>query len=180
VSEPGHWFERDPNWFKTAVFYEIHMRGFFDGNDDGSGDFRGLTEKLDYLQWLGVDCIWLLPCFPSPLRDGGYDIADFFGIHPDYGTIEDFKHFVDQAHQRGPARHRRPRHEPHVERPPVVPGFAHRPRRARTPTGTSGATTTRAGARRGSSSSTPSRRTGRGTRRAGSTTGTASSRTSPT
>jgi maltose alpha-D-glucosyltransferase / alpha-amylase len=101
VSEPGHWFERDPLWFKTAVFYEIHIRGFFDGNDDGSGDFRGLIEKLDYLQWLGVDCVWLLPMYPSPLRDGGYDIADFYSIHPDYGTVEDFKAFVDQAHQRG-------------------------------------------------------------------------------
>ena len=101
MSEPGHWFERDPNWFKHAVFYEIHIRGFFDGNDDGSGDFRGLIEKLDYLQWLGVDCIWLLPMYQSPLRDGGYDIADFFSIHPDYGTVDDFKEFVDQAHQRG-------------------------------------------------------------------------------
>ena len=101
MSEAGQWFERDPLWFKTAVFYEIHLRGFFDANDDGSGDFRGLTEKLDYLQWLGVDCIWLLPAYPSPLRDGGYDIADFFGVHPDYGTIEDFRVFVDQAHQRG-------------------------------------------------------------------------------
>jgi maltose alpha-D-glucosyltransferase/alpha-amylase len=95
------WFEREPLWFKTAVFYEIHLRGFNDGNDDGSGDFRGLSDKLDYLQWLGVDCVWLLPFYPSPLRDGGYDIADFFTIHPDYGTVDDFKHFVDQAHQRG-------------------------------------------------------------------------------
>ena len=71
------WFEADPLWFKTAVFYEIHVRGFFDANGDGSGDFRGLTEKLDYLQWLGIDCIWLLPMYASPLRDGGYDIADF-------------------------------------------------------------------------------------------------------
>jgi maltose alpha-D-glucosyltransferase/alpha-amylase len=101
VSEPGHWFERDPLWFKTAVFYEIHVRGFFDGNDDGSGDLRGLTEKLDYLQWLGVDCLWLLPMYPSPLRDGGYDISDFFAIHPDYGSVDDFKTFVEQAHQRG-------------------------------------------------------------------------------
>jgi maltose alpha-D-glucosyltransferase/alpha-amylase len=101
MSEPGSWFEREPLWFKTAVFYEIHLRGFFDGNDDGSGDFRGLTEKLDYLQEVGIDCIWLLPCFPSPLRDGGYDISDFFAIHPDYGTIDDFKRFIDQAHQRG-------------------------------------------------------------------------------
>src|SRR5947208_479703 len=95
------WFERDPLWFKRAVFYEVHIRGFFDGNDDGAGDFRGLIEKLDYLQWLGVDCIWLLPMYPSPLRDGGYDIADFFTIHPDYGTVDDFKEFVEQAHQRG-------------------------------------------------------------------------------
>src|SRR6266516_2778270 len=95
------WFERDPQWFKRSVFYEIHIRGFFDGNDDGSGDFRGLINKLDYLQWLGVDCIWLLPMYESPLRDGGYDISDFFAIHPDYGTIEDFQLFIDQAHQRG-------------------------------------------------------------------------------
>jgi maltose alpha-D-glucosyltransferase/alpha-amylase len=101
VSEPGHWFERQPLWFKTAVFYEIHIRGFFDGNDDGSGDFRGLIEKLDYLQWLGIDCIWLLPMYSSPLRDGGYDIADFFSIHPDYGNVDDFREFVEQAHQRG-------------------------------------------------------------------------------
>ncbi|HVV58238.1 MAG TPA: maltose alpha-D-glucosyltransferase [Gaiellaceae bacterium] len=101
MSEPGHWFERNPSWFKTATFYEIHLRGFFDGNDDGSGDFRGLTDKLDYLQWLGIDCIWLLPCFPSPLRDGGYDISDFFGIHPDYGNLDDFQTFIEQAHQRG-------------------------------------------------------------------------------
>jgi maltose alpha-D-glucosyltransferase/alpha-amylase len=101
MSEPGHWFEQDPLWFKHAVFYEIHIRGFFDGNDDGSGDFKGLIEKLDYLQWLGIDCIWLLPMYASPLRDGGYDIADFFTIHPDYGTVDDFKAFVEAAHQRG-------------------------------------------------------------------------------
>jgi maltose alpha-D-glucosyltransferase/alpha-amylase len=95
------WFERDPWWFKRAVFYEIHIRGFFDGNDDGAGDFRGLIDKLDYLQWLGVDCVWLLPMYPSPLRDGGYDIADFFTIHPDYGSVDDFRYFVEQSHQRG-------------------------------------------------------------------------------
>ena len=96
-----HWFERQPLWFKTAVFYEIHTRAFFDSTDDGSGDFRGLTQKLDYLQWLGIDCIWLLPFYPSPLRDGGYDIADFYGVHPDYGTLEDFRLFVEAAHERG-------------------------------------------------------------------------------
>ena len=101
MSESGHWFESDPQWFKRAVFYEIHIRGFFDGNDDGAGDFRGLIEKLDYLQWLGIDCIWLLPMYSSPLRDGGYDIADFFVIHEDYGTVDDFRLFVEAAHQRG-------------------------------------------------------------------------------
>jgi maltose alpha-D-glucosyltransferase / alpha-amylase len=100
VSEAGHWFESDPLWFKHAVFYEIHVRGFFDGSADGMGDLRGVTEKLDYLEWLGIDCIWLLPMYPSPLRDGGYDIADFYDIHPDYGTVEDFRAFVDAAHQR--------------------------------------------------------------------------------
>src|SRR3954463_9585663 len=95
------WFERDPLWFKRAVFYEIHIRGFFDGNDDGSGDFRGLIDKLDYLEWLGVDCIWLLPMYESPLKDGGYDVSNFFAIHPDLGTVEDFREFVAQAHQRG-------------------------------------------------------------------------------
>jgi maltose alpha-D-glucosyltransferase/alpha-amylase len=101
VSEPGHWFESDPNWFKHAVFYEIHTRAFFDGNDDGSGDLRGVVDKLDYLQWLGIDCIWLLPLYPSPLRDGGYDIADFENVHPDYGTVDDFQALVEGAHQRG-------------------------------------------------------------------------------
>ena len=101
MSDPGHWFEREPLWFKTAVFYEIHIRGFFDGNGDGSGDFRGLIEKLDYLQWLGIDCIWLLPYYSSPLRDGGYDISDFFTIHPDYGKVDDVRDFLEAAHQRG-------------------------------------------------------------------------------
>ncbi len=99
--QPEHWFEAEPLWFKTAVFYEIHLRGFYDGDGDGSGDFRGLTDKLDYLQWLGVDCIWLLPMYQSPLKDGGYDIADFFAVHEDYGVIEDVRRFIDEAHQRG-------------------------------------------------------------------------------
>src|SRR5205823_5513306 len=101
ASQPGHWFESDPLWFKRAVFYEIHVRGFFDANEDGSGDLRGLQDKLDYLQWLGIDCIWLLPIYRSPLRDGGYDIADFNAVHPDYGTVEDFRLLVEAAHQRG-------------------------------------------------------------------------------
>jgi maltose alpha-D-glucosyltransferase / alpha-amylase len=101
AAPPGHWFQADPLWFKRAVFYEIHLRAFYDGNGDGSGDLRGLTEKLEYLKWLGIDCIWLLPMYPSPLKDGGYDVADFLSVHPDYGVIEDFRRFVDQAHQLG-------------------------------------------------------------------------------
>jgi maltose alpha-D-glucosyltransferase/alpha-amylase len=101
MTAPGHWFERNPLWFKTAVFYEIHTRAFYDANGDGSGDFRGLIEKLDYLHWLGIDCVWLLPFYRSPLRDGGYDIADYFDIQPDYGTVEDVRDFIEAAHQRG-------------------------------------------------------------------------------
>jgi maltose alpha-D-glucosyltransferase/alpha-amylase len=101
ANQPGHWFESDPLWFKRAVFYEIHTRAFYDANGDGSGDFRGLMEKLDYLQWLGIDCIWLLPFFRSPLRDGGYDISDFFTIQPDYGTVEDVRTFLKASHERG-------------------------------------------------------------------------------
>src|SRR5919112_1709215 len=91
----------DPLWFKDAVFYEVYVRGFYDSNGDGVGDFRGLTEKLDYLEWLGVDCLWLLPMYASPLRDGGYDIADYYAILPEYGTLEDFRQFIDAAHARG-------------------------------------------------------------------------------
>jgi maltose alpha-D-glucosyltransferase/alpha-amylase len=91
----------DPLWFKDAVFYEVYVRGFYDSNGDGVGDFRGLTERLDYLEWLGVDCLWLLPMYASPLRDGGYDIADYYSILPEYGTLEDFRRFIDAAHARG-------------------------------------------------------------------------------
>jgi maltose alpha-D-glucosyltransferase / alpha-amylase len=99
-AQTRQWFEAEPLWFKGAVFYEIHIRGFFDANGDGSGDFRGLTEKLDYLQWLGIDCIWLLPFYRSPLRDGGYDISDFTDVHPDYGTVADVHELIDAAHAR--------------------------------------------------------------------------------
>ncbi len=91
----------DPLWFKDAVIYETHVKSFFDKNDDGIGDFQGLVEKLDYLQDLGVTCLWLLPFFPSPLKDDGYDIADYRGVHPDFGTVEDFRQLVAAAHARG-------------------------------------------------------------------------------
>jgi maltose alpha-D-glucosyltransferase/alpha-amylase len=99
-AQTSQWFESEPLWYKRAVFYEIHIRGFFDDNGDGSGDFRGLTEKLDYLQWLGIDCIWLLPFYESPLKDGGYDIADFQTVHPDYGNVDDVRRLVEAAHAR--------------------------------------------------------------------------------
>ena len=171
---PGAWLRADepvvrgqPAVVQAAVFYEIHIRGFFDGNGDGSGDFRGLTEKLDYLQWLGIDCIWLLPFYASPLRDGGYDIADFYAVHPDYGTVEDVKQLIDAAHARADPRDRRPGHEPHLVRPPVVPGVALEPGHPRSATGTCGRTRRSATRTRGSSSSTPRPRTGPGTRSAG-------------
>ncbi len=91
----------DPLWYKDAVFYELNVRAFFDSNADGIGDLPGLTQKLDYLKDLGVDAIWLLPIYPSPLKDDGYDIADYFGIHPDYGSLEDFKTLIKSAHQLG-------------------------------------------------------------------------------
>ncbi len=91
----------DGLWYKDAVFYELHVKAFKDSNDDGIGDFRGLVEKLDYLQELGVDCLWLLPFYPSPLRDDGYDISDFYSVHPAYGTLADFKMFLKAAHHRG-------------------------------------------------------------------------------
>jgi len=92
---------RDPLWFKRAVFYEVLIRGFADSDGDGTGDIKGLTSKLDYLQWLGVDCVWLLPIYESPLRDGGYDISDFMKVLPEFGDLGDFVRLVDEAHKRG-------------------------------------------------------------------------------
>ena len=113
----------DPLWYKDAVIYQLHVRSFFDQNDDGIGDFAGLTSKLDYIERLGVSALWLLPFYPSPMRDDGYDIADYLGINPVYGTQREFAAFVRAAHERGQLdrRHhpKRPqaarvrRHEPH-------------------------------------------------------------------
>lgn len=91
----------DPLWYKDAIVYEVHVKAFFDSNDDGIGDFPGLTSKLDYLHDLGVNTIWLLPFYPSPFRDDGYDVADYHNVHPAYGTREDFRRFVREAHKRG-------------------------------------------------------------------------------
>ncbi|WP_405474998.1 maltose alpha-D-glucosyltransferase [Streptomyces sp. NBC_00009] len=91
----------DRDWFKRAVFYEVLVRSFYDSNGDGTGDMKGLADKLDYLQWLGVDCLWLPPFYASPLRDGGYDISDYRSVLPDFGTIDDFVALLDAAHARG-------------------------------------------------------------------------------
>src|SRR6516162_2232591 len=91
---------RDPLWYKDAIIYEVHVRAFQDSNADGIGDFRGLTQRLDYLQELGVTAIWLLPFYPSPLKDDGYDIADYCSINPIYGTLKDFRNLLAAAHTR--------------------------------------------------------------------------------
>ncbi|MDO5727019.1 MAG: maltose alpha-D-glucosyltransferase, partial [Bowdeniella nasicola] len=98
-SRPG--LSDDPQWFRTAVFYEVLLRAFHDTDGDGIGDIRGLINRLDYLQWLGVDCLWLPPFYPSPLADGGYDISDYTNIDPMYGTMADFQELMDEAHARG-------------------------------------------------------------------------------
>ena len=88
-------------WYKDAIFYELHVKAFQDGNGDGVGDFGGLVERLDYIQDLGVTCLWLLPFYPSPLRDDGYDIADYYDVAAAYGTMPDFEAFLREAHRRG-------------------------------------------------------------------------------
>jgi len=99
MQQPGS--ASDPLWFKDAILYELHVKAFKDSNGDGIGDFGGLLQKLDYLQDLGVTCLWLLPFFPSPLKDDGYDISDYLSVHPMYGTMDDFTAFLAAAHERG-------------------------------------------------------------------------------
>ncbi len=92
---------QDALWYKDAIIYQVHVRAFYDSTGDGVGDFRGLAQKLDYLQELGINALWLMPFFPSPLRDDGYDISDYRSVHPSYGALDDFKIFLEAAHQRG-------------------------------------------------------------------------------
>jgi maltose alpha-D-glucosyltransferase/alpha-amylase len=98
IQLPG--LQRDPLWYRRAVFYEVMVRSFVDSNGDGSGDLGGLSSKLDYLQWLGIDALWLPPFFTSPLRDGGYDVADYYSILPEFGTLDEFRDLVTKAHER--------------------------------------------------------------------------------
>ena len=92
---------QDPLWYKDAVFYQLHVKSFADGNGDGIGDFIGLTSKLDYLESLGANCLWIQPMYPSPFRDDGYDISDYTNVHPSYGTLAEFRSFLNEAHRRG-------------------------------------------------------------------------------
>ncbi|HSO43047.1 MAG TPA: alpha-amylase family protein, partial [Rhodospirillales bacterium] len=93
--------QNDPLWYKDAIIYQLHVKAFYDVSNDGMGDFRGLTQKLDYMAELGVTAIWVLPFYPSPLRDDGYDIADYINVNPAYGSMRDFRIFVREAHRRG-------------------------------------------------------------------------------
>ncbi|MBV8475685.1 MAG: maltose alpha-D-glucosyltransferase [Acidobacteria bacterium] len=93
--------KREPGWYKDAIIYQIHVRSFYDSNADGIGDFQGLAQRLDYIQELGANTIWLMPFFPSPLRDDGYDISDYRSVHPSYGSLEDFRAFLSTAHDLG-------------------------------------------------------------------------------
>ncbi len=100
MSQPAD-LRDDPLWFKDVIVYQLHVKTFFDSNADGYGDFAGLIEKLDYIEKLGVNCLWLLPFYPSPLRDDVYDIKDYVSINPLYGSLQDAKNFIREAHRRG-------------------------------------------------------------------------------
>src|SRR5690606_6332757 len=94
-------FLNDPLWYKDAIIYQVHVKSFYDSNNDGIGDFPGLIEKLDYIADLGVNTIWLLPFYPSTRSDDGYDIAEYRGVHPDYGTMTGARRLIAEAHRRG-------------------------------------------------------------------------------
>jgi hypothetical protein len=160
-------------WYKDAVFYELYVRAFFDSNSDGHGDLRGVIEKLDYLVNLGVDCIWLLPLYPSPLKDDGYDIADFYGVLSEYGTLEDFKTLVQEAHRRGLRV---------IADLVLIPGSRRRASAAARPTApiTSGATATKNTLKRASFSSILRLPTGAGMTRPANISGTAFTPPNPT
>ncbi len=93
--------DENRRWYEEAVFYQIYLRAYQDSDGDGHGDLRGAIERLDHVKSLGADCIWIMPTYPSPLKDDGYDVADYYGVHADYGTLDDFKAFLDAAHERG-------------------------------------------------------------------------------
>jgi len=170
----------DGLWYKDAIIYQLHVKAFADSNNDGIGDFAGLTEKLDYLKDLGVTALWLLPFYPSPGRDDGYDIADYGSINPDFGTMKDFKRFIVEAKRRG----LRVITELVTITPRISINGSSAPAaatRIRAPeTGMSGAIPIRNIRARGSSLPTPKNPTGRGIRKPASSIGIAFSRISLT
>jgi hypothetical protein len=159
----------DPLWYKDAVIYEARVRSFYDSNGDGIGDFKGMTEKLDYLQELGITALWILPFYPSPLKDDGYDISGYTEVHPQLGSLAEFKVFLREAHRRGI------RVITELVLTRGAPG-----RSAARGTTTSGATRPRSTRKPGSFSRTTRHPTGATTRSRKPTSGTASSRASPT
>src|SRR5215213_2465501 len=168
------------HWYKDAIIYELHIKAFSDSNADGIGDFGGLLSKLDYLQELGITAIWLLPFYPSPLKDDGYDIADYYKINSSYGTIEQFKEFLKEAHRRNlkvitelVINHTSDQH-------PWFQRARSSPRARPNATTTCGATPTRNMPAPASSSPTPRNPTGHSIRSPASTTGIGSSRISRT
>ncbi|MGY3289545.1 hypothetical protein ACVWWP_002612 [Bradyrhizobium sp. LM3.6] len=169
----------DELWYKDAVIYQLHVKAFADSNNDGIGDFAGLTEKLPYLQELGVTALWLLPFYPSPGRDDGYDIGDYGSINPDFGTMKDFKRFIQEAQKRG-LRVITELVVNHTPRTSTIGSSVRAAaRQARAPAiGMSGATPIRNTRVRGSFSPIPRNPTGPGIPRPARSTGTASSRTS--
>lgn len=172
-------FIKDPLWYKDAVIYQVHVKSFFDSNNDGIGDFPGLIAKLDYIADLGVNTIWLLPFYPSPRRDDGYDIAEYRGVHSDYGTMADAKRFIAEAHKRG----LRVITELVIEPTPRISTRGSSVRARPSPARRRGISmcgrmTIRNTTARGSFSSTRKNPTGPGTRLPASTSGTVSIRTS--
>lgn len=172
--------EDNPFWYRDAIIYQAHIKAFADSNADGIGDFRGLMGKLDYLQQLGITALWILPFYPSPLRDDGYDIADYYNVNPSYNTLREFKQFLREAHNRGlrVITELVLNHTPRTSTPgssvPAWPNRGHH-----TGITTSGATAPRSTKKRGSSFRISRHQTGPGTRLPRPTTGTASTATSP-
>src|ERR1700758_1503911 len=170
--------ESDELWFKDAIIYQLHVKAFADSNNDGIGDFAGLTEKLDYLEDLGVTALWLLPFYPSPGRDDGYDISDYRTINADFGTMFDFRRFMQEARRRKlrvltelVVNHTSDQHPWFVRARQSKPA-------SDAATGMYGVTTTKPMRARASSSATPRNQIGRGTRLPGRIIGTASFRIS--
>ncbi len=171
----------DPLWYKDAIIYQLHVKAFFDADDDGIGDFQGLCRKLDYLQDLGVTALWLLPFYPSPLRDDGYDISDYKNINPSYGRMARLQGVRARGASPQSAHHHRAGHQPYLGSASLVSAGASGKAAARIfAIFMCGAIPTRSSPKRESSLSTPRNRTGRGTRWRRPITGTDSTRISPT